>query len=36
MIDQLAERGFGVADDFVDSKLLDELRERCVELHLTE
>ena len=23
MIDQLAERGFGVADDFVDSKLLD-------------
>ena len=35
MIDQLAERGFGVADDFVDSKLLAELRERCVELHLT-
>jgi len=35
MIDQLAERGFGVADDFVDSKLLDELRERCVELHLS-
>ena len=35
MIDQLAERGFGVADHFVDSKLLDELRERCVELHLS-
>jgi hypothetical protein len=35
MIDQLAERGFGVADDFVDSKLLTELRERCVELSLT-
>ena len=35
MIDQLAERGFGVADDFVDSRLLDELRERCVELHLS-
>jgi len=35
MIDQLAERGFGVADDFVDSKLLAELRDRCVELHET-
>ena len=35
MIDQLAERGFGVADDFVDSKLLNELRERCVELHVS-
>jgi SM-20-related protein len=33
MIDQLAERGFGVADDFVDAKLLAELRERCLELH---
>ena len=33
LIDQLAERGFGVADDFVDPKLLAELRERCVELH---
>ena len=33
MIDQLAERGFGVADNFVDSELLAELRERCIELH---
>ena len=33
MIDQLAERGFGVADDFVDPKLLAELRARCIELH---
>ena len=35
LIDQLAERGFGVADDFVDAKLLAELRARCVELHET-
>ena len=27
LIDQLAERGFGVADDFVDAKLLAELRD---------
>jgi SM-20-related protein len=33
LIDQLAERGFGVADDFVDPKLLAELRTRCIELH---
>jgi SM-20-related protein len=33
LIDQLAERGFGVADDFVDPKLLAELRARCIELH---
>jgi SM-20-related protein len=35
MIDQLAERGFGVVDDFVDLELLTALRERCVELHAT-
>jgi SM-20-related protein len=33
LIDQLAERGFGTADDFVDVKLLADLRARCVELH---
>lgn len=33
LIDQLAERGFGVAENFVDPKLLAELRERCVGLH---
>ena len=32
MIDQLAERGFGVVDDFVDAGLLSQLRARCVEL----
>jgi SM-20-related protein len=32
LIDQLAERGFGITDDFVDSKLLAELRARCIEL----
>jgi SM-20-related protein len=33
LIDQLAERGFGITDDFVDAKLLAELRARCIELH---
>ena len=33
LIEQLAERGFGVVEDFVDAELLAELRERCVELH---
>jgi SM-20-related protein len=32
LIDQLAERGFGVADDFVDAELLAGLRARCLEL----
>ena len=35
LIDQLAERGFGVLDDFVDAQLLGDLRARCVELHDT-
>jgi SM-20-related protein len=35
LIDQLAERGFGVLDDFVDPQLLADLRARCVELHET-
>src|SRR5687767_1084239 len=34
-IDQLAERGFGVADDFVDAELLAELRARCLELDVS-
>lgn len=33
LIDQLAERGFGCADDFVDARLLAGLRARCLELH---
>ena len=33
MIDQLAERGFGIVDDFVDARLLGALRDRCRELH---
>ena len=33
MIDQLAERGFGIVDDFVDARLLAALRDRCRELH---
>lgn len=33
MIDQLAERGFGIADHFVDDALLAELRARCLELN---
>lgn len=33
LIDQLAERGFGIADHFVDDALLAELRARCRELH---
>jgi SM-20-related protein len=32
LIDQLAERGFAVADDFVDFGLLADLRGRCLEL----
>jgi SM-20-related protein len=32
LIDQLAERGFGVVDDFVDAALLTQLRWRCSEL----
>jgi SM-20-related protein len=32
LIDQLAERGFGVVDDFVDAGLLTQLRWRCSEL----
>jgi SM-20-related protein len=32
LIDQLAERGFGVVDDFVDAPLLTQLRWRCSEL----
>jgi SM-20-related protein len=33
LIDQLAERGFGFTDDFVDAKLLAGLRARCLELN---
>lgn len=33
LIDQLAARGFGVHDDFVDPELLAGLRDRCLELH---
>ena len=33
LIDQLAETGFGVLDDFVDATLLSELRARCLELN---
>ena len=33
LIDQLAERGFGIADHFVDDALLAGLRERCRELN---
>jgi SM-20-related protein len=33
LLEQLASRGFGVADDFVDRRLLAELRVRCLELH---
>ena len=33
MIEQLAARGFGVVDDFVDAGLLAELRARCRELY---
>ncbi len=33
LIDQLAERGFGVADHFVDDALLADLRARCLELN---
>jgi len=32
LIDQLAARGFAIADDFVDPGLLADLRARCVEL----
>ena len=33
MIEQLAARGFGVVDDFVDADLLAELRARCRDLY---
>ena len=33
MIEQLAERGFGIVDEFVDARLLGSLRDRCRELH---
>lgn len=33
LTDQLAARGFGFVDDFVDARLLAELRGRCLELH---
>ena len=33
LIEQLAERGFGVVEDFVDAGLLLELHDRCIELH---
>ena len=32
LIDQLAARGFAVADDFIDAGLLADLRARCLEL----
>jgi SM-20-related protein len=32
LIDQLAERGFAVVDEFVDAALLGQLRARCEEL----
>jgi SM-20-related protein len=35
LIDQLAERGFAVVDDFVDARLLGQLRARCQELRDT-
>ena len=33
LIAQLAARGFGIVDDFVDPELLAELRARCLALH---
>ena len=33
LIDHLAERGFGIAEHFVDDALLAELRARCLELN---
>jgi SM-20-related protein len=33
LIEQLAARGYGVVDDYVDAGLLAELRARCRELH---
>jgi SM-20-related protein len=33
LIEQLAARGFGVVDDFVDADLLAELRARCRDLY---
>jgi SM-20-related protein len=33
LIDQLAARGFGYVDDFVEPNLLSELRARCLSLH---
>ena len=34
LIDELATRGFGVADDFVERNLLTELHARCLELNV--
>src|SRR4051812_3074204 len=34
LIDQLATRGFGVVDEFVDADLLEDLRARCRALHV--
>ena len=33
MIEQLASRGFGIVDEFVDGELLADLRARCLALH---
>jgi SM-20-related protein len=33
LIEQLAERGFAVVDDFADAELLGALHDRCIELH---
>ena len=33
LIAQLAERGFGVVEEFVDAELLKALHDRCIELH---
>jgi SM-20-related protein len=33
LIEQLAQRGFAVVDDFVDPELLGALHDRCIELH---
>jgi SM-20-related protein len=33
LIEQLAERGFGIVDDFADPELLSALHDRCIELH---
>lgn len=33
LIEQLAQRGFGIVDDFADPELLGALHDRCIELH---